>query len=127
MNIFDCKLIDRRGVRAIGASCFAPQSPPNIMKMLKGLEDGTEIKLGVRPEDIEISKTKTSQLTCEADIRLLEPLGDSLIVTLKIGDTVMKAKTKPGFKADIGEHIYVTFDWNRTNLFLARTEQSLIP
>ncbi len=126
MNFFECKLVDKRGVRAIGAACFAPQSPKNIMKMLVGLEDGAVFTLGVRPEDIEVSKTRNSQLTCEADVHLLEPLGDSLIITLKVGDTMMKAKTKPGFKVDVGEHLYITFDWSRTHLFLSSDSLSII-
>ncbi len=125
MNFFDCTLIDKRGVRAIGAVCFSPQSPKNIMKMLEGLEDGTKFNLGVRPEDIEISKTRTSQLTCEADVHLLEPMGDSLIVNLKIDNTIMRAKTKPGFKVDVGEHVYITFDWSRAHLFLSSDGASL--
>ncbi len=124
MNFFDCTLIDKQGVRAIGAACFAPQSPDNIMNMLEKYEDGTKFKLGVRPEDIEISKTRNSRLTCEADVHLLEPLGDSLIVTLKVGDTIMKAKTKPGFKIEVGEHVYIEFDWSRTHFFRSSDEVS---
>jgi multiple sugar transport system ATP-binding protein len=119
MNFFDSILLDRRGVRAIGSSCFAPQSPQKIMKMLDGLEDGTKFKLGVRPEDIEIQKTRTKGITCEADVQLLEPMGDSLIVTLGVNEETMKARVNPGFKVAVGEHVYLAFDWNRAHLFLS--------
>jgi multiple sugar transport system ATP-binding protein len=119
MNFFDCTLIDKRGVRAIGASCFSPQSPKIILKQLEGLNDGTKFKLGVRPEDIEISTSHNSDLTCEAIVHLLEPTGDSQIVTLEVGDTIMKAKTKPGYKLDVGEKVFITFNWSRAHLFLS--------
>jgi len=118
MNLFNCKLIDKKGVRAIGASCFAPQSPNNIMELLRDQKDGTQFTLGVRPEDISISKTRQSNLTCEAEVHLLEPMGDSLIVTLKVVDSIMRAKTKPGFEVTEGDHMYISFDWNRSHLFL---------
>jgi multiple sugar transport system ATP-binding protein len=122
MNFFDCTLIDKRGVRAIGAACFAPQSPEDIMKKLDGLEHGTEFQLGVRPEDIEISKIRQSKPTCEADVHLLEPTGDSIIVDLKVEEKIMKAKVKPGFKVKEGDHVYITFDWSRAHLFLSSVE-----
>jgi multiple sugar transport system ATP-binding protein len=121
MNFFECKILDRRGVRAIGGACFGPQSPENIMKMLEGLGDSTQFRLGVRPEDIEIRKTRTSGITCEADVRLLEPMGDSLIVTLGVEDEVMRSRVNPGFRINVGEHVYLTFDWERAHLFLSST------
>jgi multiple sugar transport system ATP-binding protein len=124
MNFFNCKLIDKNGVRAIGASCFAPQSPENIMKKLQSLEDGSKFSLGVRPEDIEISKTRSSKLTSEAIVHLLEPMGDSLIVTLNVSGTSMRAKTNPGFKVSIGETVFLSFDWSRSHVFLETEDYS---
>tara|TARA_B100001971_G_C18240060_1_gene570144 strand:- start:1103 stop:2212 length:1110 start_codon:yes stop_codon:yes gene_type:complete len=122
VNLFNCKLIDKKGVRSIGASCFAPQSPKNIMKLLKDQKDGTQFTLGVRPEDIEISKTRQSDLTCEAEVYLLEPMGDSLIVSLKVDNTIIRVKTKPGFEVNVGDHMNVSFEWNRSHLFLGTND-----
>ena len=121
MNFFDCVLLDRRGVRVIGGACFGPQSPKNIMELLKGLPDGAKFKLGVRPEDIEIRKSSTQGMTCEADVQLLEPTGDSLVVTLNVNDELMKARVNPGFKLKTDEHVYLTFNWDRAHLFLSDT------
>ena len=118
MNFFECSLIDKAGIRAIGGSCFTFKSPDQVMKNLENIQGGTDFKLGVRPEDIRITSGRNEDTTCEGEIYLLEPLGDSLIVSLKVGDTSMKARTNPGFKASVGEHVYITFDWNRAHLFL---------
>jgi len=118
MNLFNCKLIDKKGVRTFGASYFTSQSPMNIMKILKDQKDGTQFTLGVRPEDIEISKTQKSDLICEAEVHLLEPMGDSLIVSLKVADTIIRAKTKPGFEVGVGDQVYISFEWNRSHIFL---------
>ncbi len=123
MNFFNCILLDRQGVRVIGGACFGPQSPEPIMKQLEGLPDGTKFKLGVRPEDIEIRKTRAKGTTCEADVQLLEPTGDSLVVTLTVADELMKARVNPGFKITTGEHVYLTFEWTRAHLFLSNTSQ----
>ena len=126
MNLFSCKLIDKKGIRAIVASCFTPQSPLNIMKKLKDQKDGTQFTLGVRPEDIEISKTQKSGLFCEAKVHLLEPTGDSLIVSLKVVDTIIRAKTKPGFKIEVGDQVYISFEWDRSHIFLGTNNSELI-
>ncbi|MFC1753646.1 ABC transporter ATP-binding protein, partial [Thermoproteota archaeon] len=124
MNFFNCNLVDKRGVRAIGASCFAPQSPENIIKKLSTLKDGDKFSLGVRPEDIEINKTRSSKVTCEAIVHLLEPMGDSLIVTLKIEDTIFRSKTNPGFIVKVGEKVFLSFDWMRAHIFLGTDDSS---
>ncbi len=126
MNLFNCKIIDNKGVRAIGALCFAPQSPANIMKIIKDQKDGTSFTLGVRPEDIEISKTRQPNLTCEAIVHLLEPMGDSLIVSLKIEDTIIRAKAKPGFEVEVGDKMNLSFDWNRSHVFLGTEDTESI-
>ncbi|HJN58010.1 MAG TPA: ABC transporter ATP-binding protein [Nitrososphaerales archaeon] len=119
MNLINSKIIDDKGTRAIEASCFAPQSPKNLIELLKDQKNGTRFTLGVRPEDIEISKKQISNFTCESDVHLLEPMGDSLIISLKIVDTLIRVKTKPGFEVSVGDHMYLLFDWNRTHLFLS--------
>ena len=126
MNFFECKIIDKQGICAIESSCFAPQSPTKIMKLLNDQKDGAQCTLGVRPEDIEISKSRKTNLTCEADVHLLEPMGDSLLVTLKVADTIMRSKMKPGFKVDVGERVYVIFDWDRIHLFLGKSNPKSI-
>jgi len=124
MNFFDCTLIDKAGVRTLDAGYFTLQPTSDIMGLLKGLEDGVRFKLGVRPEDIEIL-SEASNHTCEAEVHLLEPLGDSVIVNLLIGDVSVKVKAKPGFRAGLGERVYLIFNWGRAHLFLADTEAAI--
>ncbi len=125
MNFFNCTLIDKRGIRAFGTSCFVPQSPEYIMKKIYTLNDGDKFCLGVRPEDIEISKKRSSKITCEATVHLLEPMGDSLIVTLKTENTIFRSKTNPGFIVEVGEQVFLSFDWMRSHVFLGSADSSL--
>ena len=87
---------------------------------------GSELTLGVRPEDIHVYKEKPKEESIDAEVYALEPLGSEIIIDSKIGESLVKAKGSADFKADIGEKIYLILNRNRMHIYDKKTTQAIV-
>ncbi|MBF6174754.1 ABC transporter ATP-binding protein [Nocardia blacklockiae] len=62
--------------------------------------DGRELRLGIRPEAIGVGESGPESVTGE--LRVLEPLGSSTLLTADIGDQTVKIQAPAGFRAEPG-------------------------
>jgi multiple sugar transport system ATP-binding protein len=82
----------------------------------KGGGAGKPLKLGIRPEAIDLSlEPGLGAVATEAHI--IEPLGSHDIVDFRIGTENMRARTRAGFVAKPGTPIWVRLDASRAHLF----------
>jgi len=72
--------------------------------------------LGVRPEWIRIEKKKSEGLV-QAEVYVVEPLGSSKIIDLKIGNEVIKARTDADFDVKIGDKVWIQFIEKKVHFF----------
>jgi len=94
--------------------------PPITVKALSkkdGLSAGKKVHVGIRPEDIEVSAAQADGAVCKGEVYLLESLGDSMIVDIKVGNSIIRAREKVNFRAQIGDQVFVRFDGRRLALF----------
>lgn len=73
-----------------------------------GRMKSNNIKVGIRPEFIEISPVASDD-TYEAEVRDVEDLGTYKIVTAKLGEQEMKVRQSEEFDASIGSQIHLSF------------------
>ena len=88
-----------------------------------------EIIFGVRPEHIVISKEPMEQ-GCKASVHLVEALGSVNIIDIFLGENpetgdlvLLKTRTHPAFKPDVGQSVWFDFDAKQVRLFDRQTEQ----
>lgn len=124
MNLIEVTTGLENGHPVLVTSSGSISIPSALSSKTGKVEKGTKMLLGVRPEDIKIEGIGQG-LTLEVEVYLLESLGDSTIVDLKVGDAIIKAKTSAGFRAEIGKMVSIRLDENRISLFDAKTEQAL--
>jgi multiple sugar transport system ATP-binding protein len=76
--------------------------------------DGFQGKLviGVRPADIGFASDGIP-----ATVELAELLGDDMILDVRVGDTLVKARTMLNRRFAEGEPVRIAFDWNRLHFF----------
>ncbi|MCS4537930.1 MAG: ABC transporter ATP-binding protein [Thaumarchaeota archaeon] len=94
--------------------------PPITVKTLskkEGLSAGKKVYVGIRPEDIEVSVAPADGAVCKGEVYLLESLGDSMIVDIKVGNSIIRAREKVDFRAQIGDQVFVRFNERRLALF----------
>jgi len=75
-----------------------------------------DLVLGIRPEWIEIDRKKTNGKV-GAEIYVVEPLGASKIIDLKIGNDIVKARTSADFNVKIGDKVWVGLNEKKVHFF----------
>jgi multiple sugar transport system ATP-binding protein len=80
-----------------------------------GKETRNNVVLGIRPEDMEISSAKNSNISSK--LYSLEPTGDLTLVTAWAGEQLVVAKGARTFRQDIDTAISFTFLRDRIYLF----------
>lgn len=109
MNLIDCMLVEKDSQLFLESKGFSILLEDNLAKLVKEKSTAAEVKFGVRPENLSVHKTEQPN-SIQGEIYSVEPLGEYVIVNMTVGDALIKAKTTPGFTAEIGEKVYLTFD-----------------
>jgi multiple sugar transport system ATP-binding protein len=139
MNFIPCRLLpDRAGLEFL-APASAAELPLGMTagpaSAVLSLTEGTrqrlaaktvtgDLVLGVRPEDIELSRAEKPEFL-RAEVYVVEPLGSENIVDLRLAGHVFKARTAPTFTAGIGDPMWTRIDQSRMHLFDAQTTEAL--
>ena len=76
-----------------------------------------ELILGVRPEDIRISKTQIDENCIKARIFVTEPLGSQVLVTLLSGEDPLKVMESADFEAKEGEEVWLKINMKKMHVF----------
>lgn len=118
MNLVDCTLRD--GVADLGGAQI--RVPADLARKAA---TATQLKLGVRPENITLAPQGDGDLTVQAEVALLEPLGAETLATLRIGTAEMIARLPATFRATPGTPLQVHMPPARLHLFDAGSGQAL--
>jgi multiple sugar transport system ATP-binding protein len=125
MNFFDCTFKSRDGSGILDAGEFSVEIGSDMAEAVRKDTTGPEVILGIRPEDITVSKTR-QPASIEGSVYVIEPIGDSVIVDANVGKNIVKARADPSFQADIEEKVYLTFDKSRIHIFDKKKQTAII-
>jgi multiple sugar transport system ATP-binding protein len=76
-----------------------------------GLRPGDAVQVGIRAENIEVLRERDDG-DIEAEVRVIEPLGSHLLLTLRLGTQVVKATTRVDFPIERDQHVFLRFQPN---------------
>ncbi|MEQ1937793.1 ABC transporter ATP-binding protein [Mesorhizobium sp. CN5-321] len=97
--------------------------PHELLSKLNGHAAGG-LALGIRPEGVLVRHEKADgYLPVEA--RIIEPLGSFDIVDLRVGDEVLRARTKSGFVPGPGKQVFARLDPAQAHFFDTASGKSL--
>ena len=96
----------------------------SMEKFYKG--DDTEIMLGIRPIYIYISKPGENQII-SGEVYVFEDIGESGILTVQIGDALIRVELSPGYSFKLGEKVNITFDLEKILIFDPTTGERIKP
>ncbi|MEM0027379.1 MAG: ABC transporter ATP-binding protein [Ignisphaera sp.] len=117
MNFIDAIFKQSNNEYLIEGEGFSMKLPHNLgAELSKKILTGTEIVVGIRPEDISITSA-TDENAIKGKIYVLEPLGSETIIDIKIGEHIIKVKYLGVIKADMGSDIYIKFNLNKIHIF----------
>ena len=118
MNFIECTLSRREEALIVRHPRFELPLPP--AKAARIQEQGKEgsVILGVRPESIRLSPRPEEGIP--AEVYVLEPQSNQLIVDLKFDDMILKAREvqeRLGFEPRLNQPVAMWFDPERIHLF----------
>jgi multiple sugar transport system ATP-binding protein len=126
MNFIDCTVTGTDGALAVDApGGFLIAVPPAQRASLERYR-GQPVTLGIRPEDIRESSpgdAKDSQI--EAVVEVVEPLGNEILIDVKVGPNPMVARVPPTSRLRMHERVRLSMDPERLHFFDAQTEQAI--
>jgi len=120
MNLIECRFQPREG--KLVTNSFKYTLPKSLATKLRKLKV-SEVTLGVRPEDISLSH-KRKPNSIEVELLVEEPMGKELVLTIRVGDILIKALAPPTFDAKEGR-IFMSFNPRRIHLFDKRTQMAV--
>jgi multiple sugar transport system ATP-binding protein len=126
MNFFDCTLTLEGQQAFLDASEFKLEIDHGIVATITEIASSTELILGARPEHLTVVKGGSGKNEIPAEIYVVEPVGESTIVDLKIGKHLAKARAPAGFKAEIGDRVGVTLSKEKIHIFDKKTDELLV-
>jgi multiple sugar transport system ATP-binding protein len=128
MNFIDCLPVRKGGksmLKLLEDEVFIA-IPENMQKAMKEkVDDGEQLVLGVRPEDITFS-IKKGDAYLEVKVYVIEKTGSYNIIDLNLGRQKVKVRTTPTVKPEIGQTAYIDFDMKRISLFEKKNGVSLM-
>lgn len=124
MNVFS---VDYRGDHAV-VECDTPYTvsiPPADQKMLAEKMGGCRLKIGIRPVDIRLTAPDDPKTTTCGEVVLLDKLGQTSIVTVRLKNEEIKAKVSSDFLPEQHSTIGLQMDSQRFYYFDAGTTLSI--
>lgn len=124
INLVPCDVQDGG---ALDAGDFRLPVPEHLSGPLRDTS-AAKVVLGIRPQDVGVSPSAAAESSgtvvyrfpsssVPAEIYTTEPLGDSTILDLKVGDKLLKALVGAAFEGDAGTQVVIRFPPDRIYLF----------
>ena len=83
-------------------------SPEDAMQPLLKSYEGEAILMGIRAENME-TLSKPAKDALQVEVLVVEPLGSQNLLTVRIGNDLVKVATHPTFRASSGSDIWLRF------------------
>jgi multiple sugar transport system ATP-binding protein len=130
MNLFPGRLEGSGGelalVTEMGNFPLAPEIASRVQPSPGAAGGSREVMCGIRPEDIRLNSPDPASSKSQAIVDLVEGLGSDAYVSLKIGDTILLARTPADARPEEDETVGVQLNLNKLHLFDASSEASLL-
>ncbi len=127
MNFFDATLRDNNGSIVVDTGVFQLSMPASRAAIYRS-HVGKKVTLGIRPEDIHDIEFQPPGITpaqIEANVDVIEQMGNEMIIYLEEGGKTFIARTDPRTSARIGGRMGAAVNMDNLHLFDTETELSL--
>ena len=127
MNFFDAKLLDRNGSVAVDCQDFILNVPDEKAEVYRP-HIGKDVIFGLRPDnihDLEFVPPNINEQKVEAQVDVVELLGNEVLVHLKTDRYGFMGRFDPRTNAKVGNTISLAFDMDRMHIFDKQTEKAI--
>jgi multiple sugar transport system ATP-binding protein len=124
MNFMECTVTSNGelGVESPGMRIAVPATQKASLERYRG----KPVTLGVRPEDIrEAGGDDPKQYRVDAVVEVVEPLGNEILLDVRIGGVPVVARVPPTSRVRLHEQIPLALNSERLHFFDVQTEQAI--
>ncbi|OGP58627.1 MAG: sugar ABC transporter ATP-binding protein [Deltaproteobacteria bacterium RBG_13_49_15] len=121
INFIDGQLVSEGGKMYIRNDEFSFEIPQQRVSVLTETPSVVFVRLGIRPTHFSIHNKQADQMGIPAEVYISEPLGEVQIIDLSFRDKIIKVVTSPDIKTEIGEKVWLSFDFDKANIFNKET------
>jgi len=129
MNFLECSAAKDDS----GTPCIKMSSDGTVISIPKFLQDivlpyldnGRNLVLGVRPEDVLLSMQKKEN-HISTTVYAIEKMGSYNIVDMKYGSEMLRVRTLPHDHLEYDQNVSASFDMERLRLFDKETEENIM-
>lgn len=128
MNFLECQLYRENDQLILCNRDFSLPLAPELCARAQDIPSGRSLIAGLRPENVRLSPVEWPA-SIPAAVYVLEPQSNELIVDLKLGEQVLKAredKQELGFKPEVGQRVWMEFQQEYLHLFDRQGGQRLL-
>jgi multiple sugar transport system ATP-binding protein len=128
MNFFNAKVMRGDGGLQIDTGAFRLTVPDDLAGTYEGYVD-KDVIFGIRPEDIHDTQFMPPGIRpaeVEADVQVVEPMGNELILYLKAAGDTFVSRVDPRSEADVSQSKKVVFNMENIHLFETSGDQLAI-
>ena len=126
MNIFNCNLEKESNDLYLVSNNFKFKVPDKIKTEIKKEQVlSKEMKLGIRPQDMMISRQKKNDRNISGEMFHWEVRGDEGIAMVTVDKNMIAVKTPANFKFHKKEEIQIDFDPEKINIFNKSTTKNI--
>jgi multiple sugar transport system ATP-binding protein len=101
-------------------------TPSDAMQPLLSAYEGKPIYIGIRAENMEIL-AEPAEDALQVEVLVVEPLGSQNLLTVQIGNDLVKVATHPTFKVAPGAKVWLRFPEEKIRWVDHDTRQALYP
>ena len=124
MNFIDCTMVSKGDQIGLKIGDTVLDLPPQYQTLAKK-NVSRNLVLGIRPHYITLCREKPSKASLPASVFVVEPLGDTTVVSVDLMQTRFHVVAEPGFKAEQNEILWLKFEPDRILLFAPDTGKAI--
>jgi multiple sugar transport system ATP-binding protein len=127
MNFFDAQLYEENGKLVVETDLFKLEIPDEV-KGRYAAHAGKPVIFGIRPEDIHdpnYQPTGTMTAIVEANIDVVELMGNEMIVYFELDGKTFLGRLDPRSDAKVGMNMGAAFNMANMHIFDAETDEAL--
>ncbi len=125
MNFLEVAVSEAAGTLWVEAPGLRVRVPPDRWVALEP-KKGQAVTLGIRPEDVRLAAgTDPTDMTCDAMVEVVEPLGSDILLDMRIGTVMAVARVDPSIRVKMHEKLRLMFVPERMHFFDVTTEAAL--
>ncbi len=123
MNFLEGQVRTENGLVKVQFGDFTIKPPESIASTLKAY-DGQPITVGIRAENIE-TFTEPTEDAMKVQVLVVEPLGSQNLLTIQLGESILKVATHPDFPAAPDTDMWLRFPVDKVRWINRDSEKAL--